>query len=1317
MKKILFFASALAGLFLAASCQRESLEPEVSCNVVSYTIQVPGAIGTKAIGTDVAAVTELIYEVYRIDEQGTETKLYQKSQTRDAANGETNWTVELELVNNQDFRVLFWAQVPGNGVYTTTSLKNVTLATDLNANAEKYAAFAGQDEITSGENLTGRTVTLVRPVAQLNIATTAESLKLGEDENGANAQTTVSFKTTAVTVEGLSAVYNVADQSVSATTTTFVYGATLPYDNDDATTDNLSEATIKVNNVDYQYVSMNYVGFAQPSGNNVKVTYTIETNEVGIITNTISNVPVKANYRTNIIGNLITSMSDYTITLDAEWKDPDGGNMEVVIDGLVKNVKGDYEISNTAGLAYAINNLMVDNQGAANAATFYIYPGTYDLSEYEIKQINVTSGTLKVYKSIPVVTRSTNDEVIIIGLEKALISEVADGATVLFSGITIQDFEGTGAALVADNKGKVVLSDCEINEDGAPDEDTPLVSGNKPENVVGDDSDSYLVYTAEQLAAAFADNEVESIGLGADIAVENTLVFPADRKATLDLRGWNLTIADPDKVANTYAINNLGDLTIKDSYGIGAVTARGIYNGYDAEGNHSANAKITIVSGTFNAMGTNGGAAVYNYGVADINGGKFVSNGGYGLNNQGTGEMTIDNADVRGGVYNVGTLTVDESKVYQHLSGKHCIYNWEGSVTINGGEFDSESGNELILAGGENASVTINDGTFHKTAKSWLYGAATGKNITFTITGGTHYGYVNEPEMTVDTFRPYGDPIVVTGGSYNFDVTKWCAKDYKAVKNAETAMWGVVPKVYVAKIGEDGYESLQEAIDEVNEGETILLCDDVTIATPAYGQNALNHARAISFTLDLNGKTLEANTGNSVFRYNITQAGATDDVTVTLKNGTITAGDNTWCVVMAAGLSDDIKAVFNLENLTINASKPGDLAVKAWDYALINAKNVTVNATKGAGGFYALGGEIVLDNCTVNQKGLWTAPYTSMAVAVSNGGKATVNSGTYTAVPTAASEGNNQGSSHGSWAAGVMNSGGELIINGGTFANGNFGDDALATAARGLIFGDTASMIVINDGTFNALKSIIDYQNNLGVQPNPNIIINGGDFSADPSVVASYGGVVIKEGYAPTQGANGRWTLVKAQPNNEIWYTGDMELVPTNETALNATIVSSVWDSTTGKGVITFDAPLTAIGNEAFKRITNNTPSNWMTSISLPNSLETIGDYAFYQCFSLTSITIPDSVTSIGQYAFGSCRAATTVTIGSGVTSIASGAFYDSEKLIINKITCKSTIPPTIADRWVFHNIADNHTVIVPAGSVDAYKAAKFWSELNIVGE
>ena len=67
MKKILLFASALAGLFLAGSCQRENLEPMESANTVTYTVTVPDALATKGIGDDVSNVNTLHYEVYRTD--------------------------------------------------------------------------------------------------------------------------------------------------------------------------------------------------------------------------------------------------------------------------------------------------------------------------------------------------------------------------------------------------------------------------------------------------------------------------------------------------------------------------------------------------------------------------------------------------------------------------------------------------------------------------------------------------------------------------------------------------------------------------------------------------------------------------------------------------------------------------------------------------------------------------------------------------------------------------------------------------------------------------------------------------------------------------------------------------------------------------------------------------------------------------------------------------------------------------------------------------------------------------------------------------
>jgi hypothetical protein len=58
-----------------------------------------------------------------------------------------------------------------------------------------------------------------------------------------------------------------------------------------------------------------------------------------------------------------------------------------------------------------------------------------------------------------------------------------------------------------------------------------------------------------------------------------------------------------------------------------------------------------------------------------------------------------------------------------------------------------------------------------------------------------------------------------------------------------------------------------------------------------------------------------------------------------------------------------------------------------------------------------------------------------------------------------------------------------------------------------------------------------------------------------------------------------------------------------------------------------------------------------LTSITIPNSVESISDCVFQSCKSLTSITIPNSVTSIGVGAFGGCSGLTSINVDSGNTT------------------------------------------------------------------
>lgn len=84
--------------------------------------------------------------------------------------------------------------------------------------------------------------------------------------------------------------------------------------------------------------------------------------------------------------------------------------------------------------------------------------------------------------------------------------------------------------------------------------------------------------------------------------------------------------------------------------------------------------------------------------------------------------------------------------------------------------------------------------------------------------------------------------------------------------------------------------------------------------------------------------------------------------------------------------------------------------------------------------------------------------------------------------------------------------------------------------------------------------------------------------------------------------------------------------------------------------------PVTSIGERAFANCK-------FTSITIPDGIDYIGGYAFYNCSKLTSITIPGSVTLISGYAFHKCTALESATILEGVMMINDCAFFECESL------------------------------------------------------
>ncbi|MGB7747948.1 MAG: leucine-rich repeat protein [Verrucomicrobiia bacterium] len=125
-------------------------------------------------------------------------------------------------------------------------------------------------------------------------------------------------------------------------------------------------------------------------------------------------------------------------------------------------------------------------------------------------------------------------------------------------------------------------------------------------------------------------------------------------------------------------------------------------------------------------------------------------------------------------------------------------------------------------------------------------------------------------------------------------------------------------------------------------------------------------------------------------------------------------------------------------------------------------------------------------------------------------------------------------------------------------------------------------------------------------------------------------------------------------------YTGSVGTVTLPSTISNLT-VTSIGDEAFyycfTLASVTIPNSVTNIGTEAFGFCDD------LSSVTISTNITSIGDYTFYCCYDLASVTFPQSVATIGTNAFYGCSSLTNITIGTNVTSIKDEAFMECTSL------------------------------------------------------
>ena len=423
-----------------------------------------------------------------------------------------------------------------------------------------------------------------------------------------------------------------------------------------------------------------------------------------------------------------------------------------------------------------------------------------------------------------------------------------------------------------------------------------------------------------------------------------------------------------------------------------------------------------------------------------------------GLNIKG-GTFTQDNFIVikvdRGDLFlNGGTL---------NSANSYAVENWH-RATIKGGTVNGAV-SSWTYSGGSNSDLTISGGTVNGDVESISYDGTTSKKASVSITGGVVngtlitgiYGSAAEPSKEMAT-------IEVTSGTFKNDPSKYVVENSSVTNNSDGSFG--VSKVYLCKIGDTGYYTMDEAFKaQTASGEPIVLLCDYTTGSP-FNSGSINR------TVDLNGHTWTCtgtDANSAAFEINNPNA------SLTVKNGKIVSSQLVGLIPSAMGGTikyDNSSLTF--ENVEMSTTATSGIETNGNNTNdSVTLKNSTLNVPNGFGIYFPSSGTLTIDNSAINAKTMGVQVCAG-SLNINEGSAITVSGD---AVPKTEGDGAIQDGA----AISIVNRTGykglgDITVTGGTFTakSGNVAIKAYDWQNQGESNFTASDKVSVSGGTFNS---------------------------------------------------------------------------------------------------------------------------------------------------------------------------------------------------------------------------------------------------------